>query len=177
MLLRIFNLHDLCVISEILSFSSRRDIFAKLRRPNWIFIIFYKTRQLHCRDNFNNIEINKNLYFNYYFSRSIEGLIFDFIIASYYSNKKKLCYWRSCHCQSYPAAASVAIANCSSRLILECPVGINAEVRYFIVLLILRVAVQRIIIIEDGTLHNVVACASRERARAFFFCKFIAFSV
>lgn len=67
-----------------------------------------------------------------------------------------------------PAAASVAIANCSSRLSLECPVGINAEVRYFIVLLILHVAIQRIIIIEDGTLRNAVACASRERAHAFF---------
>lgn len=66
----------------------------------------------------------------------------------------------------HPAAAYVAIANCSSRLILECPMDINAEVRYFIVLLILRVAVQRIIIIEDGTLRNAVAC---EKERMPFF--------
>lgn len=66
------------------------------------------------------------------------------------------------------AAAYVAIANCSSRLILECPVGTNTEVRYFIVLLILRVAVQRIIIIGDDTLRNAAACASREKAHAFF---------
>lgn len=65
----------------------------------------------------------------------------------------------------------VAITNCSSRLILECPVGINAKVKYFIVLFILRVPV-RIIIIEDGTLHNAVTCASRERAHTFFFFSF-----
>lgn len=108
--------------------------------------------------------------FNYCLSQSVECFIIALISQSLPTTRVKnyVIEDRVVAGAVLVSGGCVAITNCGSRLILGCPVGINAKVRYFIVLFILRVPV-RIIIIEDGTLHNAATCASTERAHTVFF--------